>query len=391
MSVATTVFLKECRESLRDRRVLINALVLGPLLGPILFTLILRVTIGIELDRADKPLPVVVVGAERAPNLIEALRQQGLVPRPATDDVEAAVRAQVIDLALRISETYGADWEAGRPAQVEIIYDSSRRGIGSQIERLREMLRYYERRTSVMRLVARGLSPAVATPLIVADRDQATPQARGALLFAMLPYFLILTSFIGGMWLAIDSTAGERERQSLEPLLANPVPRGQILLGKLGACATFSFVSLTLGLLSFVIAAHFLPVRQLGMTLNIGPRDIAIILPMMIPLVMLVVITQMLVSAFAKSNREAQTYVGLLQLIPIIPSILLAVSPFTPPPWMYTLPLLGQQLAITQVLRGELITHTTLFLCTVTTLVAFAAVFFVTQRIYESERLAVNA
>jgi sodium transport system permease protein len=391
MSVATTVYLKECRESLRDRRVLINALVLGPLLGPILFTLILRVTIGIELDRADKPLPVVVVGAERAPNLIEALRQQGLVPRPATDDVEAAVRAQVIDVALRISETYEADWEAGRPAQVEIIYDSSRRGIGSQIERLREMLRYYERRTSVMRLVARGLSPAVATPLIVADRDQATPQARGALLFAMLPYFLILTSFIGGMWLAIDSTAGERERQSLEPLLANPVPRGQILLGKLGACATFSFVSLTLGLLSFVIAAHFLPVRQLGMTLNIGPRDIAIILPMMIPLVMLVVITQMLVSAFAKSNREAQTYVGLLQLIPIIPSILLAVSPFTPPPWMYTLPLLGQQLAITQVLRGELITHTTLFLCTVTTLVAFAAVFFVTQRIYESERLAVNA
>jgi sodium transport system permease protein len=391
MSVAATVYLKECRESLRDRRVLINALLLGPLLGPILFTLILRITIGIELDRADKPLPVVVVGAERAPNLIEALRQQGLVPRPVIVDVEAAVRAQVIDVALRISDTYAADWAAGRPAQVEIIYDSSRRGVGSQIDRLREMLRYYERRTSVMRLVARGLSPAVGTPLIIADRDQATPQARGALLFAMLPYFLILTSFIGGMWLAIDSTAGERERQSLEPLLANPVPRGQILLGKLGACATFSFISLTLGLMGFVVAAHFLPVRQLGMTLNIGPRDVATILPIMIPVVLLVVITQMLVSAFAKSNREAQTYVGLLQLVPIIPSILLAVTPFTPPQWMYVVPLLGQQLAITQALRGELIAHTTLFFCTVMTLAAFAAVFFVARRLYESERLAVNA
>jgi sodium transport system permease protein len=391
MSVASTVYRKEMRESLRDRRVLLNALLLGPLLGPIFFTMILRITIGIELDRADKPLPVVVVGAERAPNLIEALKQQGLIPKPAVADVDAAVRAQRIPVALRISDTYATDWEAGRPAQVEIVYDSSQRGGGSQVERLRGMLRYYERRTAVMRLIARGLAPTVGTPLVIADRDQATPQARGALLFAMLPYFLILTCFIGGMWLAIDSTAGERERQSLEPLLANPVPRAQILLGKLGACATFSFTSLTLGLIAFVTAAHFLPTQRLGMTLNVGPRDIATILPIMVPLVLLIVITQMLVSAFAKSNREAQTYLGLLQLIPVIPSILLAVTPFNPLPWMYSVPLLGQQLAITQTLRGEVIVPGTLLLCTLTTLVAFVAMFFITRRIYESERLAVNA
>jgi sodium transport system permease protein len=391
MSVASTVYLKECRESLRDRRVLLNALLLGPLLGPLLFTMILRITIGMELGKADQPLPVVVIGAERAPNLIEALKQQGLVPRAPVQDVEAAVRSQSIELALRVSETYATDWNAGRPAQVEIIYDSSRRGNGSSIDRLREMLRYYERRTAVMRLVARGLAPAVGTPLLVADRDQATPQARGALLFAMLPYFLILTCFIGGMWLAIDSTAGERERQSLEPLLANPVSRGQILLGKLGACATFSFTSLTLGLIAFVVAAHFLPVEKLGMSLNVGPRDVATILPIMIPLVLLIVITQMLVSAFAKTYREAQTYLGVLQLVPIIPSILLAVTPFNPPPWMYALPLVGQQLAITQILRGEVIAHTTFILCTISTLAVFAAVFFVALRIYESERLAVNA
>lgn len=391
MSVAATVYLKECRESLRDRRVLINSLLLGPLLGPILFTMILRVSIGMQLDKADQPLPVVVVGAERAPNLIEALKQQGLVPRPPVADVEAAVRSQSIDLALRISDTYAADWDAGKPAQVEVVYDSSRRGNEGQVERLQSMLRYYERRTGVMRLVARGLSPTIGTPLIVADRDQATPQARGALLFAMLPYFLILTSFIGGMWLAIDSTAGERERQSLEPLLANPVPRGQILLGKLAACATFSTSSLTLGLIAFVCAAHFLPVQQLGMTLNMGPKDVATILPIMIPLVLLIVITQMLVSAFAKTYREAQTYLGLLQLVPVIPSILLAIAPFTPPPWMYTVPLLGQQLAITQALRGEILSPMMLFLCTVTTLAAFAIVFFIAKRIYESERLAVNA
>jgi sodium transport system permease protein len=391
MSVAATVYLKEFRESLRDRRVLLNALLLGPLLGPLLFTMVLRLTIGSELDKADKPVPVVVIGAERAPNLIEALKQQGLVPLPPVKDVERAVQAQGVSLALRVGETYAADWEAGRPAQVEIIYDSSRRGNETQLDRLREMLNYYEHRTAVMRLVVRGLSPVVGTALVIADRDQATPQARGALLFAMLPYFLILTCFIGGMWLAIDSTAGERERQSLEPLLANPVPRGQILLGKLGACATFSFTSLTLGLIAFAVAAHLLPMQRLGMSLSVGPRDVATILPIMIPLVLLIVITQMLVSAFAKSYREAQTYLGLLQLVPIIPSILLAVAPFTPPPWMYAVPLLGQQLAITQTLRGEVIGQATLLLCTVATLAAFGAVFFAALRVYESERLAVNA
>src|SRR4029077_18323423 len=100
MSAAVTVYLKECRESLRDRRVLLNVLLLGPLLGPLLFTIILRVTIGMELDRAERELPVVVIGAERAPTLIEALRQQGLVVRPPVDDVEGAVRDQSVSLAL---------------------------------------------------------------------------------------------------------------------------------------------------------------------------------------------------------------------------------------------------------------------------------------------------
>ncbi|HWW19860.1 MAG TPA: ABC transporter permease subunit [Steroidobacteraceae bacterium] len=391
MSAAVTVYLKECRESLRDRRVLLNVLLLGPLLGPLLFTIILRVTIGMELDRAERELPVVVIGAERAPNLIEALRQQGLVVRPPVDDVEGAVRDQSVSLALRIGDSFAEDWVAGRAAQVEIIFDSSRRDNGGQVGRLRGMLSYYARRTSAMRLVARGLSPAVITPLVIADRDQATPQARGALLFAMLPYFLILNCFIGGMWLAIDSTAGERERQSLEPLLTNPVPRSRILLGKLGAAASFSFVSLTLGLAAFAVAARFLPVQRLAMSLDIGPRVVATILPLMIPLVLLIVVTQIVVSAFAKTFREAQTYLGLLQILPIIPSVLLSVMPINPQPWMYAVPLIGQQLTVMQLLRGEVIAAGSLLWCTLTTLAAMILVFIAARRVYESERLAVNA
>jgi sodium transport system permease protein len=391
VNAAVTVFVKECRESLRDRRVLLNVLLLGPLLGPLLFVVILRVTIGREFDRAEQPLPVIVVGAERAPNLIEALKQQGLVPRAPIDDVEAAVRAQRIDLALRISATFADDWNAGRPAQVDLIYDSSRRDGNGQVQRLRGMLNSYSRRTSLLRLVARGIAPSVGTPMVISDRDQATPQTRGALLFTMLPYLLILTSFIGGMWLAIDSTAGERERQSLEPLLANPVARTEILIGKLLAAATFSFTSLVLGLTAFAVAARFLATQQPGLSLNLGPRIVVTILPIMMPLVLLIVITQMVVSAFAKTYREAQTYLGLLQLLPVIPSILLSVMPITPRLWMYSIPLIGQQLTLMRLLRGESIAAAPLILSTVMTIVALVALFIVAQRIYQSERLAINA
>jgi sodium transport system permease protein len=391
MSPALAVYLKECRESLRDRRALLNALIIGPLLGPLLFVGLLRFSIGHELEQADKPLPVVIIGAERAPNLVSALEQQGLQPLPPVGDVETAIREQRVALALRITEQFASDWRAGRPAQVDIIYDSSQRAGGSQFERLHGMLENYSRRTGAMRLVARSLTPSAATGLLIATRDQATPQARGALLFAMLPYFLILTSFIGGMWLAIDSTAGERERQSLEPLLVNPVARGQILLGKLGAAASFSFTSLVLGLLAFSVAARLLPAQRIEMSLDIQPAVMGGILLLMVPLVVLIVISQMLVSAFARSAREAQTYIGLLQLLPVIPSIAVSVLPVTLQPWMYAMPLIGQQLSMLRLLRGEPVSASPLALCTVLTLLAAGAAFLVARRIYESERLAVNA
>jgi sodium transport system permease protein len=391
MNPALAVYVKECRESLRDKRVLLNALILGPLLGPLLFVGLLRFTIGHDLEQADRPLPVVIIGAEHAPNLVAALEQQGLQALPALGDVESAVREQRVSLALRIDDRFAEDWRAGRPAQVDIVYDSSQRAGGSRFERLRGMLENYSRRTGAMRLIARGLEPSAGSALLIGTRDQSTPQARGALLFALLPYFLILTSFIGGMWLAIDSTAGERERQSLEPLLVNPVARERILLGKLCAAATFSFTSLTLGLLAFSFAARFLPSQSVETSLSLGPAVIGTILLLMVPLVLLIVISQMVVAAFAKSYREAQTYVGLLQLLPLIPSVALSVLPVTPQLWMYSLPLIGQQLAMLRLLRGEAVTALPLALCTLVTVVAAGAAFLVAKRIYESERLAVNA
>lgn len=390
MNAVIAVFLKEILENLRDRRTLVNALLVGPLLGPLLFAGLTSMMISRELDRGEKPLEVPVAGAEHAPNLVAFLRQNGISTRPAPADAENAVRTQEQDLVLRIPADYGAAWSAGKTAQVELIFDSSQRDAASSVERLRATVQAYSSQVGALRLMARGLAPAVATPLAVASRDQSTPQSRSGLLFAMLPYFLILSAFMGGMYLAIDTTAGERERQSLEPLFANPVARSHILAGKLAATFVFAMTGLALSLLAFGYTGRFIPTEQIGMVLDFGPHFAAVALLAMVPLVLLASCLQTLISAFAKSYREAQTYLQLLLLIPMLPSALLAVMPIKAQGWMFAVPLLGQHLIVTRLVRAESVGAPALLLCLGSGLAAAALAAWITAQVYKSERLAVS-
>jgi sodium transport system permease protein len=207
----------------------------------------------------------------------------------------------------------------------------------------------------------------------------------------MLPYFLILTALIGGMWLAIDSTAGERERQSLEPLLVNPVGRGAVLLGKMLATAVFSLASLILGLFAFVLVGHLMPADEAGLGLSIGPRFVLGALIVMAPLVVLIAIAQIWVASFARSFREAQTYLGLAQLLPLIPSVLMMAVPMRPKLWMSAVPLFGQQVTVLRLLRGETVDALTIAIGAVVTLASAAAIFYLTLRLFRSERVAISS
>lgn len=390
MKSSLIVFLKEVRENLRDRRTMINTLVTGPLMAPLIFVLSVNTVVTRELDKAERPLALPVIGAEHAPNLIEALKQQRVEIKPGPADAERAVREQDADVVLRIPAKYAEDWNRGQTAQVELVYDESQRDANSSVNRLRAMLEGYGARTGALRLLARGLSPSVMKPLVIAERDQSTPQARSSLMFGMLPYFFILGAFIGGMALAIDTTAGERERQSLEPLLANPVPRGQILAGKLMATTAFAVTTVLLSILAFSVAGHFMPTERIGMVLTIGLRFVFSTLFVMLPLAMLLASLQTMVAAFARSFREAQTYLSLLMFVPVIPTLMLSLMPIKPKLWMYAVPLMGQQVAVTRLLRGDVVPLSALALCFACTAVAALLVYLVTARVYRSERLAIS-
>jgi sodium transport system permease protein len=391
MKSALIVFWKEVRENLRDRRTVINTLLTGPLMAPLMFVLVINAAITRELDKADQPLQVPVAGATNAPNLVAALERAGVQIKPAPADAERAVREQEVDLVLRIPADYAAAWSKGEPAQVELVYDQSQRDAQGSVGRLHALLDNYAQTTGALRLVARGVAPNVMRPLVVAERDQSTAQARSGTLFGMLPYFFILGVFIGGMALAIDTTAGERERQSLEPLLVNPVGRGAILAGKLGATSAFALTTLVLSITAFAIAGRFLPTEKLGMSLELGPHFALLTMLVMLPLVVVLASLQTLAAAFAKSFREAQTYLSLLMFVPVIPTLLLSLFPLKTQMWMYAVPLMGQQVVIMRLLRGDPVAPAQLGLCFASTALAALLVCLVTAWVYRSERLAISA
>ena len=385
-----TVFLKEVKENLRDRRTLVSAFLTGPLLGPIMLVMLLNITLNREFNKAEQPLPVPVIGANYAPNLIAALKAGGIVPTAALGNPEVAVHKQDADVVLRISPDFVTSWRKGEPVQVEVIYDSSQRDANTAVERVSQLVESYARQQGAMRLVARGLAPSTAWPVVAARRDQATAQARAALMFSILPYFFVLTVFMGGMYLAIDLTAGERERQSLEPLFANPVSRWKILAGKLAAICVFSVASLLISLVAFGVVGRFLPTEKLGMELDLGLHFSGHVLLLMLPLIVLLAALQSMVAAFAKSYREAQTYLSLLMFVPVLPSILLSTMPIKAQAWMYAVPLLGQHLGIMQLLRGDGIDMQQMALCLTGSLAAAVLGVLVTAHLYQSERLAIS-
>jgi sodium transport system permease protein len=391
MNAMLTVWWKEVRENLRDKRTVFSALVYGPLIGPIMFVVLTNTVIGHEMSKAEGPLKVPVIGAEYAPNLIDALKQQGLVPQPPIADPDKAVRDRDTDVVLRIPPDYPRAWSKGEPAQVEVIYDASQMGVGTARQRLEGMLKLYGSQQGSLRLLARGLSPGIAAPVVVSHRDQSTPQSRAGLMLGLLPYFFVLAVYIGSMYLAIDLTAGERERQSLEPLFANPLARWRILVGKLGAIAAFSLASLVLTAVAFSVAGHFLPAEKLGMSFDLGPAFIGEVILLELPLIALFAVLETLVAAFAKSYREAQTYLGLLLIVPALPSIIMVVMPVKQAHWMYAIPLLGQQIGVSDLLRGGAVSAADIGLALVCGFAAAFLIGLVTAAVYRSEKLAISA
>lgn len=389
-STILTVCRKEVVENSRDRRTLFSTLLFGPLFGPALFAIMINVMISQALSGAEEDITLPIVGQEHAPNLVDFLRRRGVEASADLESLEeatAAVREGEHEIVLVISPEFPANFRAGGDARVTLIFDPSQTRLNLSTRRVRGLLNAYSRQLAFMRLQARGISPLLLRPITIDEFDLSTATGRSVILLGMLTYLLLFATLMGGFHLAIDSTAGERERGSLEPLLTTPVARADLLLGKMAATSCYMMLSLTLTVAGFTVALYFAPLEQMGMSSNFGLLVALKIILILAPFVPLGAALMTLVASFTKSYKEAQTYLGLVLLVPTLPLIIATFLNIRPDLSLMWIPSLSQHLLIIELIKAEPLNLGYLGVSTTSTLLLGALLAWLAIRLYDRERL----
>jgi sodium transport system permease protein len=351
LSAMLVVARKELVDAFRDRRS-IRAMLLPALFGPLMIAFILKQQT--VQTKAAESIRLPVVGREYAPVLMNWLQQQpGVELVEGPTDPEAAVRERTEEVVLVVKKEFGGDFEQSKSAPIQVFADSTRSSALPKVRRLSALLNRFNGETAALRLIVRGVSPEVASPLKIEDVDLANSQQRAATVLNVILVFLAIAILTGGMQVATDSTAGERERGSLEPLLLNPVPRWQLLGGKWLAGVLMSLMGMfvTLAVISFVLSR--IALEDLGLRFHMGQPKMLLLTATMAPLALAFPAMQAYLASFAKSFKEAQSYTVFLVLPVSAIGVVMDFYPVANRPWMRAIPVVAQYSLGAEILAGK--------------------------------------
>ena len=379
---------KELRDNLRDRRSTILSMIY-PLIGPVVLgALVLFVGATLAAPRVSEHV-VVVQGADRAPEFVAFVREQGAdVVETDLEDIALAVRQGIHPAVLIFPQDYAEAYAAQRNVEVELIIDSSRLSSIMVIGRTVELVNRFNRQVAAERLAVHGLALDVASPMTLKSVNVAASLSISGIFLNMMAPFLIFNVFIGGVYLAIDTTAGERERGSLEPLLINPLPRWQLMMGKYLASLAFTALAVLAAVVAYKLIFAGLGLLGAGLKVNPSIGDFALIFLVTVPIQMLAVAVQMIVATVTKSFKETQTYLGLLPLLPSVPGMIMVFVPLQPTTVSMLVPTYGQTILIGQIVRGEGAPLSDLLLSGGATVAITIGLLFLAARFYNREQVA---
>ncbi len=377
------VLAKELVDNLRDGRSLSAALVY-PLLGPILLGVLIGLMANLLVLDRETTILVAVAGAEHAPQLISHLESNGVVLEPIIGEANEAVKRGRHASVLRIPSQFGRRFSAGDPATVQVVMDSSRLASLVVVNQLLDLLRGYGREIALERLSQRQIEPGALDPIRIEPTNVAES---GTLIDTFLSMLAPFNVFIGGVYLTLDATSGERERGSFEPLLANPVARWEVMSGKVLAAVVFTVVAVIVQLVAFKVMFETVGSERLSFADKLDLPSFVGILAISIPLVFFAVAVQTIIATVTRSFKQALTYLGLLPLIPGLPGLLLVFVSFEAQNWMMLIPTFGQTVLIGQFVRGEPVALTHISIAMLATLAASLVLFLVAARLYEREEL----
>ncbi|MFO1302508.1 MAG: ABC transporter permease subunit [Burkholderiales bacterium] len=353
MSVARifAVARKELVDSSRDRRTLVVSLLTAVAAGPV-FLMLIFTLMASQADRA-RDLKLATVGMANAPALEAFLVRNQVTLSEAPADYEAKVRAGELDVVLVVDPDFAKDVAEGLQGRVRLVSDRSRDRAQASIRQAESLMRAYNRVWGSQRLLLRGVSPTVGDPLMIEDYDLATPQQSGAIVLFLVAFYGLLAAVIGGMAVSLDTTAGERERQSLEPLLMTPARPIELVVGKWIAVCVFNALVVTVTLCGFYLTLSYAPLPPVGIPFLFSAREFGRFLVVLLPIVLMIPAVLLYVGARARTFKEAQANVSVLMfVVSLVPAVQLFLQQ-REPPWLVLVPISGQYTLLRQALRGE--------------------------------------
>jgi sodium transport system permease protein len=351
---AWIVYRKEMVDALRDRRTLLTVLLSSVLMGPLVLMLVSTLVAGIE-KRAEARI-VVVQGIEHAPTLRNFLERQTYTIRSAPSDYEQQLKDNTLgEPVLLVAPGFEAGLSSGEAPLLEVTGSSANQRSQTGMGTLLRLLRGFNQEQAMLRLASRGVAPAALEATRIEERDLADPASRAAQLASMVPYFVLMAVLYGALNAALDTTAGERERGSLEPLLMNPAARRDLVLGKWGAVASVSMLIAVLSCLSFLPGQWLLRSEALAAMFRYGLGEAAAFVALLLPLAGALSAVLMAIAIRCKSFKEAQANATVVMLaVSMLPLVSLLNQEGTSP-WHLWTPALAQTTLMARVLKGEVL------------------------------------
>jgi len=376
---------KEFREAFRDKRALMAgafAIVVGPLIMAAVF--MFQISEQVEV----KDSYIQYVGVDNAPELVSFLKArqfQSIANVPANE----AEKWKEREITLTISDDFSEKMNAGKPAKVTIEADYSNKNIQTPLRRIETLIQGYSSQVGATRLLMRGIDPRITTPITVNIQNTATPESTSGLIMGVVVMFIMMALFTASMTASIDTSAGERERHSLELILCQPISTIKVVMSKVVCVSFYGALAsiLTMFAMSFTMA--MLPLEHLGVSIIIDPVTMIYITLMIIPLAYFAGVTQLFFAYRSKSFKEAQSYLSMILVLPTLLPMVITLVPHKPA-WLDYVPLAGQNIIMGDLYKGESLDLAAFAFTTCTTLAVAIAMTLLLAKSLRSEKVVLG-
>jgi len=376
-----TVFLKELKDALRDRRTLMAVFVSSIAMGPLMLV-VLSSLVG-KFEKRAEAREIVAIGIESAPTLRNYLERQTFTIKPAAADWEKQLKdSKLGDPVVIVPADFEDQLAHGQAPRIEVVYSSANQRAEGGVSVVRHVLQGFDQEQVSLRLVARGVAPGALAVTRVDEHDIADTASRAAQLTGMVPIFVLMAVLYGSLNAALDTTAGERERGSLEPLLATPASRGALVVGKWGAAFALGLLIAVLSCMSFLPAQSMLRSESLAAMFRFGWVEAAWFIAVLAPFAAALSALMMAVAIRSRTVKEAQANNVVLTMAVSLSPMIGLFNQEGESAWNLWVPPMAQSALMNRVLKnapiGPLDVAPTIVVCIVVTAVALA---FVTRQL----------